>query len=31
MCDTTFGVHLYYVRLESVHVQVVMYPLGFPW
>ena len=26
MCDTKFSVYLYYVRLESVHVQVVMYP-----
>ena len=26
MCDTKFSVYLYYVRLESVHVEVVMYP-----
>ena len=31
MCDTKFSVYLYYVRLESVHVQMVMYPLGFRW
>ena len=31
MCYTKFSVYLYYVRLESVHVQVVMYALGFPW
>ena len=29
MCDTKLSVYLYYVRLESVHVPVVMYPLGF--
>ena len=29
MCDTKFSVYLYYVRLESVHVQLVMYPLDF--
>ena len=29
MCDTKSSVYLYYVRLESVHEQVVMYPLGF--
>ena len=28
MCDTKFSVYLYCVRLESVHVQMVMYPLG---
>ena len=31
MCDTEFSVYLYYVRLESVHVQMVMYRLGFRW
>ena len=31
MCDTKFSVYLYYVRLESVYVQMVMYPLGFQW
>ena len=31
MCDTKFSVYLYYVRLESVHLQMVMYPLGFRW
>ena len=31
MCDTKFSVYLYYVRLEPVHVQMVMYPLGFRW
>ena len=31
MCDTKFSVYLYYVRLESLHVQMVMYPLGVPW
>ena len=30
MCDTKFSIYLYSVRLESVNVQVVMYPLGFP-
>ena len=29
MCDTKFSVYLYYARLEPVHVQMVMYPLGF--
>ena len=29
MCDTKFSIYLYSVRLESVHVQVVMYSLGF--
>ena len=31
MCDTKFSVYLYCVRLESVHEQVVMYPLDFLW
>ena len=31
MCDTKFSIYLYSVRLESVQVQVVMCPLGFPW
>ena len=31
MCDTKFSTYLCSVRLESVHVQEVMYPLGFPW
>ena len=26
MCDTKFSVYLYYVRLESVHVQVACNP-----
>ena len=29
MCDTRFSIYMYSVRLESVHVQVVIYPLGF--
>ena len=29
MCDMKFSIYLSSVRLESAHVQVVMYSLGF--
>ena len=32
MCDTKFRIYIFILCvLESVHVKVVMYLLGFPW